>query len=81
MTLLTFQSRTVADVAEAAARTLISVRHFGDESFINLPLIYPGGSFVTVRVDRIATGFRVRTMGSRIASLKALALSDHSRER
>jgi len=46
-------STSIARVAEDAARELISVSHWGHSSFVNLPLIYPDGSHVTVKLDPV----------------------------
>jgi hypothetical protein len=54
---------TIGTIADAVARGLVSVRRVGDSSFINLPLIYPSGSAVTVRLDRVAKGVRVSDNG------------------
>lgn len=48
---------SVANAAESAVRELVRVKHWGDSSFINLPLIYPEGSHVTVKLDPIEGGF------------------------
>lgn len=60
--MMSAQSRdqiAVADAAEVAARELVKVTHWGDSSFLNLPLIYPDGSSVTVKIDRVQGGLRV----------------------
>lgn len=49
--------RSVASAAESAVKELVRVKHWGDSSFINLPLIYPDGSHVTVKLDPIPGGF------------------------
>lgn len=48
---------SVSSVAENAVRELVSTKHWGDSSFINLPLIYPDGSHVTVKLDPMEGGF------------------------
>lgn len=53
----------IFEVVEATVGDLVSVRHWGESSFINLPLIYPGGSPVTVKVSSIAGGLRVSDNG------------------
>lgn len=37
----------------------MKVRHWGQFSYINLPIIFPGGAYATVRVSAAAGGFRV----------------------
>lgn len=39
------------EVVDGVARALANVRHTHDASFINLPVLYPSGSLVTVRID------------------------------
>lgn len=54
---------SVFKAADNAAQELVSVRHWGGSSFLNLPLIYPSGSHVTVRIDAVAGGLRVSDNG------------------
>src|SRR5215469_16511632 len=61
-------SRTV----EEAVRDLLQVRHWGDSSFISLPLIYPSGAFVTVKVDQSKGGFLVSDNGFAYREVEAL---------
>jgi hypothetical protein len=56
-------ANSIGTIAESVARGLVSVRRVGDSSFINLPLVYPSGSAVTVRLDRVAKGIRVSDDG------------------
>lgn len=42
---------------------LISARHWDDASFINLPMLYPSGAFVTVKINYIRDGIRVSDSG------------------
>jgi len=48
---------------ETVARDLVRHRRVNGSSFINLPLLYPDGSNVTVRVDAIESGLRVSDNG------------------
>lgn len=50
---------TPNEAVENAARELVSVRHWGDRSFVSLPLTAPDGGPATVRVTPIHGGFRV----------------------
>lgn len=43
-------ARRRADVAEAAARELISLDHRADGSFVQTPLLYPSGAYVVVAI-------------------------------
>lgn len=54
----------VRAAVEAAARGMVAVRHWGDVSFVSLPLFGPDNSPVTVRVTRDMTGFRVDDAGA-----------------
>lgn len=40
----------ISEIAASIAPNLVSWRDWNDASFINLPLVYPSGSFVTVRL-------------------------------
>ena len=53
----------VGQAVKSAARELVSARCIDGAWFINLPLVYPGGSFVTVRVDQTKDGIRVSDSG------------------
>lgn len=62
---------SIGAIAESVARGLVSVRRVGDSSFINLPLVYPSGSPVTVRLDRVAKGVRVSDNGFAFRELES----------
>ena len=53
----------VREVAENVAAALVSVRHWGEASFIKLPLIYPSGSHVAVRITQAPGEFKVSDGG------------------
>ncbi|MCC0809562.1 hypothetical protein FPV16_25775 [Methylobacterium sp. W2] len=48
---------------ETTARELVRTEQIGESWYINLPLLYPDGSFVTVRVDPTPGGIRVSDDG------------------
>lgn len=50
---------TAADVAAKVAPDLVKVTNWGQSSFVNLPLFYPSGSHVTVKLDMMEAGIRV----------------------
>lgn len=50
-------------IADDITRRIVSVQNWGDASFINLPMIYPSGAFVTVRLSLIEGGLRVSDSG------------------
>jgi|SRR5215213_1155931 len=53
----------VEQATEKVARELVRARRAHGALFINLPLLYPDGSHVTVRIDQGATGVRVSDSG------------------
>jgi hypothetical protein len=75
MTILAPQMSNVAEAAEAAASELVAVRRSGGSSFINLPILYPDGSFVTVKLDQTADGIRVSDNGFAYRELEAIGTS------
>lgn len=72
---LNFQRSTVAEAAEAAVSALVTMRRSGGSSFLNLPLLYPDGSFVTVKLDRSPSGIRVSDNGFAYRELEAIGAS------
>jgi hypothetical protein len=60
----------LSDIAASIAPGLVSWRNWGDASFINLPLVYPSGSFVTVRLT-YAPGGAIRVSDSGFAYREA----------
>lgn len=73
--MLAFKRLTVAERVAQAARDvsvrLIAVRQHGDSAFLNLPMVYPGGGFVTVRIDATQDGFRVSDNGFAFRELES----------
>jgi hypothetical protein len=53
----------VASAVDKAVRDLVQVKSSGDATFVNLPLISPDGSDVTVRIKRVEGGFQVDDAG------------------
>ena len=64
--------RKVAEIAEAAVRDLVRVSHWGSSSFINLPLVFPDGSGVAVKLDFIGGDVRVSDNGFAYRVLEAI---------
>lgn len=62
--------QALKDVTEEAARDLVSVRHWGDASYVSLPLFNPDGSSSTVRIKRASGGFQVDDAGFTYRDLK-----------
>lgn len=65
-------SPSVADVAAKAAEDLVHVSHRGGFSYINLPIFLPSGSAATVRISRVAGGFRVDDGGFAYRELESI---------
>ncbi len=59
----TMTQEVVERTVESVARDLVRVQRVNGSSFINLPLLYPDGSSVTVRVDPVEGGLRVSDNG------------------
>lgn len=51
------------DLCEAVVPSLVSYRTWGDASFINMPMVYPSGAYVTVRLTQAPNGVRVSDAG------------------
>jgi len=51
------------DLTKAIIPHLVSYRAWGDASFVNMPLVYPSGAFVTVRLTHTPGGVRVSDSG------------------
>lgn len=52
-----------SDLVDAIASDLVRVKHTGLSSYINLPLVYPSGSSITVKVDAVEHGVRISDAG------------------
>lgn len=52
-----------SELADRIASDLVRVKHTGISSYINLPLVYPSGSNVTVKIDAVEQGVRVSDAG------------------
>ncbi|WP_146217152.1 hypothetical protein [Falsiroseomonas bella] len=67
------ENTVVAEAVRAVASDLVSVQHWRDASFVRLPLIYPSGSGVAVRVDQFSAGtFRVSDNGLAFQEIDAV---------
>lgn len=55
--------KPLSEISTAIAGSLVSTRHWGDASYISLPLVYPSGSFVTVSLSYAPDGIRVSDGG------------------
>ena len=62
----------VSVMADAVAGDLLMVRHSGDSSFINLPIAYTSGTFVTVKIARVRDGVRVSDGGFAYRELESI---------
>jgi hypothetical protein len=61
-----------AELIEAAARQLVSVSNWGRDWFIALPLYYPGGGTVTVKIEPASTAFMVSDNGFAFREVESL---------
>ncbi|WP_330083776.1 hypothetical protein [Methylocystis iwaonis] len=59
----TVQRQPFKDAVESAAKDLVRVQEIGGSLYLNLPIIYPDGSFVTVKLDQSAGGITVSDAG------------------
>ena len=50
-------------IVDSLVSTLVTVHHWPDCSFIRMPLLYPSGDNVTVKIERIDDEFRVSDHG------------------
>ena len=57
------QSTGVSLAVERILGELVSAEHFSNCSFIQLPMTFPSGSAVTVRVSKSGKGYRVSDAG------------------
>lgn len=58
------QSKTLQEIANEVARALITIGGDNDLARLSLPLLYPGGSTVTVEINRLRDGFLVTDAGT-----------------
>lgn len=65
-------NRGMTAAVEAAMEDLTRVRRWGEQVFVNLPLIFPGGSLATVRVTPAAGGYRVDDGGFAFRELESI---------
>lgn len=64
----------ISDIAATIAPRLVSVKSWGDASFLSLPLAYPSGSFVTVRLSSVSGGVRVSDSGFAYRELESFGV-------
>lgn len=60
------------DAVEKAVKEMLCVRHWGTQTFVSLPIYYPSGSPVTVRVSPAAGGFRIDDGGFAYRELESV---------
>lgn len=71
--------RIIASIREAI-RDLVSIKQIGPSHFIRVPLLYPDGSFVTLRIDPTGDGIRISDSGFAYREAEAIgAASSFSR--
>ncbi len=64
----------VSEIASAIAPRLVTVRSWGDASFLSLPMVYPSGAFVTVRLTHVSGGVRVSDSGFAYRELESFGV-------
>lgn len=65
-------STNVSEVAERAAAELVRVSHWGQCSYVTLPLMMPSGTAATVRISASDGGYRVDDGGFAFRELEAI---------
>jgi hypothetical protein len=60
------------EVIETTVRELVSARRVAHEAFISLPLLYPSGTSVTVKVTPTPDGYRVSDGGFAYREIEAI---------
>ena len=64
---------SLAAVVESAVRQLVSVSSWGNSSFVSLPLFYPGGGAVSIKIEIwSASEFRVSDNGFAYREVESL---------
>ena len=53
----------IPDLIKSIVPNLVSCRVWGDAAFINMPIVYPSGAFVTVRITHVSGGVRISDSG------------------
>jgi len=73
---MAFKLRSEVDlesVVETAVRQLVSVSNWGNSSFVSLPLFYPGGGAISVKIETwSASEFRVSDNGFAYREVESL---------
>ncbi|MBC6402284.1 MAG: hypothetical protein GDA39_02190 [Hyphomonadaceae bacterium] len=72
---MTGEQVSISGIASTIAPRLVSVKSWGDASFLGLPMTYPGGSFVTVRLTHTNGGVRVSDSGFAFRELESFGVS------
>ena len=62
------------ELSQSIATRLVSAQHWQDASFINLPLVYPSGSLVSVRLSPSRGGVRVSDAGFAYRELESFGV-------
>lgn len=65
----------LASAVESAVRQLVSVSNWGNSAFVSLPLFYPGGGAISVKVETwSASRFRVSDSGFAFREVESLGV-------
>ncbi|MEP3329730.1 hypothetical protein [Sedimentitalea sp.] len=65
----------LVDLTRAIVPNLVSSKTWGDASFVNLPLAYPSGAFVTIRMTHVPEGVRVSDAGFAYREIESFGAS------
>lgn len=65
-------SFSLRTAVETAASELVTVQQWGDSSLITLPLIYPSGTHVAVKIALVADGLRISDNGFAYREIEAI---------
>ena len=66
--------QTIQELSRGIAARLVSSHHWEDASLINLPLAYPSGAFVSVRLSPVRNGIRVSDAGFAYREVESFGL-------
>jgi hypothetical protein len=72
MTELAPNMAEIARVVEAALRDIVAVRTHDGSSYVSVPLFYPSGSFVTVKIDQMPGCYRVSDNGFAFREIESI---------
>lgn len=63
MNMAHFDGKSLENAVDKTVRDLVRLQKVNGSSYINLPLLYPDGSSVTIKIDQVNKGLRVSDDG------------------